>query len=226
MPSVGKPRISKHLRPLATGLGEKRHARLPHHAYLCRNAASGSRPRPADGAQQTALDAATAGRFAGLALDCVHREYPNKIAHVMAGDQDVLPPRELTPAFYGCYDWHSSVHGHWLLARLARVLPQAEFATPARAALATSLTAERLAGEATYLEGPGRISFERPYGLAWLLQLAAELRGWDDEEAQLWAFNLGPLERQAAQSASPNGCPSWTTRSAPASTRRPPSPSV
>ena len=151
------------------------------------------------GAQQTALDEATAGRFATLALDCVHREYPNKIGHVLAGDQDALPPRELTPTFYGCYDWHSSVHGHWLLARLARVLPHAGFAAPARAALAKSLTADQLAGEANYLEGPGRVSFERPYGLAWLLQLAAELRGWDDQEAQLWAFSLGRLERQAAK---------------------------
>ena len=151
------------------------------------------------GAQQPALDTETAARFAALALDCVHREYPNKIGHVLAGDQDALPPRELTPAFYGCYDWHSSVHGHWLLARLARVLPQAPFAAPARAALAKSLTAERLTGEANYLGGPGRVSFERPYGLAWLLQLAAELRSWEDEEAQRLAFNVGPLERQAAK---------------------------
>ncbi len=151
------------------------------------------------GAQTTDLDASTGGRFAQLALDCVHREYPNKIAHVMSGDEDARPPRELTPAFFGCYDWHSSVHGHWLLARLAKALPQAAFAAPARQALATSLTAEKLAKEASYLEGPGRVSFERPYGLAWLLQLAAELRGWEDEEAQLWAFNLGPLERQASK---------------------------
>ena len=153
---------------------------------------------PAD-AEQTALDAATAGRLAQLALDCVHREYPNKIAHVMDGDGDARPPRELTPAFYGCYDWHSSVHGHWLLARLAKAQPEAPFAAAAREALARSLTADNLRREENYLEGPGRVSFERPYGLAWLLQLAAELRGWDDEEAQLWAFNLGPLERQAAK---------------------------
>jgi hypothetical protein len=150
-------------------------------------------------AQQRGLDGATAGRFAGLALACVHREYPNKIAHVMDGDGDALPPRELTPAFYGCYDWHSSVHAHWLLARLAKTLPGEPFAAPARAALAESLTAEKLPREVAYLAGPGRVSFERPYGLAWLLQLVAELRGWDAEEAQLWAFNLGPLERQAAR---------------------------
>ena len=151
------------------------------------------------GAQQNALDAATAGRFARLALDCVHREYPNKIAHVMDGDGDARPPRELTPAFYGCYDWHSSVHGHWLLARLATAFPEDEVAATARTALGRSLTADNLAREVAYLEGPGRTSWERPYGLAWLLQLAAELRGWEDEEAQLWAFDLGPLERQAAR---------------------------
>jgi hypothetical protein len=134
-----------------------------------------------------------------LALDCVHREYPNKIAHVLQTDGDVRPPRELTPAFYGCYDWHSSVHGHWLLARLARLFPEAEFAAAARAALARSLTPLNVATEVAYLRGAGRTSFERPYGLAWLLQLAAELRGWDDPEAREWAAALEPLEIESAQ---------------------------
>jgi hypothetical protein len=106
---------------------------------------------------------------------------------------------QLTPAFYGCYDWHSSVHGHWLLARLARTWPDAPFATAARKALARSLTAKNLAAELAYLEGPGRVSFERPYGLAWLLQLAAELREWDSPEARGWAKALGPLEAAAAK---------------------------
>ena len=145
------------------------------------------------------FDAEAAARFARLALDCVHKEYPNKIAHVLQSDADVKPPRELTPAFYGCYDWHSSVHGHWLLARLARVYPQAEFAATARAALAESLTEANIRGEVEYIEGQGRVSFERPYGLAWLLQLAAELRQWKDSEARGWAAALEPLERLAAQ---------------------------
>jgi len=149
-------------------------------------------------AVSTTLDPAAAGRFAQLALDCVHREYPNKIAHVMASDADALPPRTLTPAFYGCYDWHSSVHGHWLLARLARLFPQAPFAQPARAALARSLTPANIAAEVAYLRGPGRTSFERPYGLAWLLQLAAELRSWDDPQAREWAEILAPLEIESA----------------------------
>ena len=85
-------------------------------------------------AAATAIDAAAAGRFARLALECVHREYPNKIAQVMQSDADAKPPRALTPAFYGCYDWHSSVHGHWLLVRLVKLFPDADFAAPARAA--------------------------------------------------------------------------------------------
>ncbi|MFL6194127.1 MAG: DUF2891 domain-containing protein [Thermoanaerobaculia bacterium] len=144
-----------------------------------------------------ALDAAAAERFANLALACVHKEYPNKIAHVLNGDADVKPPRELTPAFYGCYDWHSAVHGHWLLARLARLHPQAPFAAKARAALDKSLTAAHMAAEARYLEGEGRATFERPYGLAWLLQLDAELREWDDPQAKRWSQAMQPLVKAA-----------------------------
>ncbi|HEX6739935.1 MAG TPA: DUF2891 domain-containing protein [Vicinamibacteria bacterium] len=144
------------------------------------------------------LEPAQARRFARLALDCVHREYPNKIAHVLEGDADARPPRQLTPAFYGCYDWHSSVHGHWLLARLARLFPEEPFAREARAALGRSLTPEAIAAEVRYLEGKGRVSFERPYGLAWLLQLAAELHEWPDPEAQAWSRALAPLEDLAA----------------------------
>src|SRR5215212_999476 len=97
------------------------------------------------------FDPVQAARFAALALDCVHKEYPNKIAHAMASDADVKPPRQLTPAFYGCYDWHSSVHGHWLLVRLARLFPEAPFASRARGAVAQSLTAANVAQEVNYL---------------------------------------------------------------------------
>ena len=148
-----------------------------------------------------AFDAAAAQRFAGLALTCVHQEYPGKIAHVLGSDEDVLPPRTLTPAFFGCYDWHSSVHGHWLLARLARTFPQAPFAGAARAALARSLTPAHIAAEVRYLEGPGRNSFERPYGLAWLLQLAAELRTWDDPQARGWSASTTRRRSPSASSS-------------------------
>ncbi len=143
------------------------------------------------------FDLAAAERFANLALACVHKEYPNKIAHSMNGDADVAPPRKLTPAFFGCYDWHSSVHGHWLLARLARMYPDAPFAPRARTALQQSLTPENIRQEAAYLNAEGRAAFERPYGLAWLLQLGQELREWNDPQARELAANLRPLEQAA-----------------------------
>jgi len=144
------------------------------------------------------LDPAAAQRFATLALACVHKEYPNKIAHVLSGDADVLPPRALTPAFYGCYDWHSAVHAHWLLARIARRFPGSETANAARAALAVSLSPENIGTELAYMRGQGRTSFERPYGLAWLMALAAELRSWNDPQARTWVAALSSLETEAA----------------------------
>src|SRR6266513_4287387 len=92
-----------------------------------------------------------AERFANLALACVHKEYPNKISHTLNSDGDVAPPRKLTPAFYGCYDWHSSVHGHWLLARLVRQFPAAPFSKSARETLKKSLSAENLQRDAAYI---------------------------------------------------------------------------
>lgn len=145
------------------------------------------------------FDARAGERFAKLALACVHQEYPNKIAHLMNSDADLAPPRKLTPAFYGCYDWHSSVHGHWLLARLARTFPNASFTPAARAALMQSITPENIAAEVKYIQGAGRESFERPYGLAWLLQLGEELREWNDPEAQELSRTLHPLEDAAKQ---------------------------
>ncbi|MCU1306600.1 MAG: hypothetical protein JWN45_1295 [Acidobacteriaceae bacterium] len=143
------------------------------------------------------FDVSSATRFADLALACVHKEYPNKISHNLSSDADVAPPRKLTPAFYGCYDWHSSVHGHWLLTRLARTFPDAPFVPRARAALQQSITPANIAQEVIYLKGEGRASFERPYGLAWLLQLGQELREWNDPMARELSANLAPLEEAA-----------------------------
>jgi hypothetical protein len=140
-----------------------------------------------------------AGRFAKLALACVHREYPNKIAHVLNSDADVKAARDLTPAFYGCFDWHSSVHGHWLLARLARTFPDGTFTAQAKAALAQSLTPAKMKREAEYVAVQGRESFERPYGLAWLLQLATELREWNAPESREWSTSMQPLESAAVR---------------------------
>jgi hypothetical protein len=162
-----------------------------------------SQSRPGPQPQAGVFDVSSAERFAKLALACVHKEYPNKLGHSLNSDADVAPPRKLTPAFYGCYDWHSSVHGHWLLARLARTYPQASFAAEARAALQQSLSEANIAQEVAYLKADGRASFERPYGLAWLLQLGAELREWAAEEKTPYASELSvhlhPLEQAAAE---------------------------
>ena len=145
------------------------------------------------------MNAETAERFAQLALDCVEQEYPNLIHHVLTGDDDVAPPRELTPSFYGCYDWHSAVHGHWLLARLARRYPDSEFGRTAIEALGRNLTRENLLAESAYIADPARDGFERPYGLAWLLQLVSELDEWDDAPADQWRDWLRPLESIAVE---------------------------
>ncbi|HVP34633.1 MAG TPA: DUF2891 domain-containing protein [Steroidobacteraceae bacterium] len=148
-------------------------------------------------APESSLAPEAAARFAALALKCLHQEYPNHISHTLNGAADARPPHELTPAFYGCLDWHSDVHGHWLLARLLRLYPDAPFAAAARAALDESFTTAKIDAEASYLRAAGRASFERPYGLAWLLALAAELRRSDDADARRWSGVLAPLETEA-----------------------------
>lgn len=154
-------------------------------------------PALTSAADAVRLDQATAGRFAALALACVDQEYPNLIHHVMAGDDEVGPPRKLTPAFYGCFDWHSAVHGHWMLARLARTFPEADFAAEAIEKLGRNLTEDKLLAEAAYMAHSDRAGFERPYGLAWLLQLVQELDEWELEQAGQWRQWLRPVERIA-----------------------------
>ena len=137
-----------------------------------------------------------ASQLVELVLDCVECEYPHSNIQWLNSDEDVKPPRELNPAFYGCLDWHSAVHGHWLLARLARYFPQASFTLAAKQALEKSLTPQKIEGEVAYFQNhPG---FERPYGVAWLLQLAAELHEWDDISAKQWLTSLQPLEQLIA----------------------------
>lgn len=154
-------------------------------AFLCSNIAEAQSQRP---------EPAREAHFLQLALDCVDREYPNKISHVLQSDSDARTPRELHPAFYGCFDWHSAVHGHWLIVRLLRGGLDAGADAAATAALEAHLNPDAIAGEVAYFEAEGRASYERPYGLAWLLQLSAELREWDDPRAERWAAALVPLE--------------------------------
>ncbi len=134
-----------------------------------------------------------ASRFAQLALKGIHKEYPNKPGDVLNGEGDVKSTRAVHPAFYGCFDWHSSVHGHWMLARLLRLFPDLPEDKAIRSALAENLTAKNLRAEADYFDRPSTQSFERPYGWSWLLKLAEELHGWDDAQGKEWCKNLQPL---------------------------------
>ena len=139
------------------------------------------------------LDAASASVFAELALRGIIREYPNKLDHVMNGPEEVQTPSSLHPVFFGSYDWHSCVHGHWMLVRLLKRFPDISEAAAIRGTLDGLLTPAGIAQEVAYLEAPSRASFERTYGWAWLLKLAEELHGWDDDDGRRWARNLQPL---------------------------------
>jgi hypothetical protein len=131
--------------------------------------------------------------FAKLALKGIAKEYPNKPADVLNSDNDVKNPRAVHPAFYGSYDWHSSVHGHWMLVKLLKTFPDHPTQKEIRAALAANLTAENLKTEADYFRRPNAKSYERPYGWSWLLKLAEELYTWDDPQGKEWSKNLQPL---------------------------------
>lgn len=151
----------------------------------------------ADQALYTSLPAArpdiVTDRFALLALQCIHKEYPNKISHYFTADDQLKPPREMTPAFYGCFDWHSAVHGHWLLTRLYKLDKQTPFREAILAGLSQSFTDENIAQEVAYVAND-RAAFERPYGIAWFFQLVAELHESNDPQLQQWRETLLPLE--------------------------------
>lgn len=136
--------------------------------------------------------------LAEMALVCIPKEYPNHIVHMLNSDADVQSPRELHPAFYGCFDWHSAVHNHWLLARIACLYPSLTVTERAISTLSKNLTTENIQGEISYFEAPNRVSFEAPYGLAWLLMLCADLSSWDHPVAKHCANALKPLETLAA----------------------------
>ncbi|MBN2185028.1 MAG: DUF2891 domain-containing protein [Candidatus Krumholzibacteriota bacterium] len=149
------------------------------------------KPIPCDNG--TVLDLETASAFAEIALACVGREFPNKPGHVVMNADQVLRPSELHPAFYGCFDWHSSVHGHWMLARLLACFPEIEEGSRIKEALICNLSKENILREAAYLGDEDRKSFERTYGWAWLLKLAEELDRSSDPDLIGLAENLQPL---------------------------------
>jgi hypothetical protein len=136
---------------------------------------------------------AHSSKFARLVLNCIGREYPNKLDHCIEDASQVQSPRALHPAFYGCFDWHSAVHGHWMLVHLLRRSAPLHDVPEIRAALDKNLTPENLLAEVAYFKEKGRASFERTYGWAWLLKLAEELHDWEDEDGQRWSRSLRPL---------------------------------
>ena len=134
-----------------------------------------------------------ASHFAALAMKCIQKEFPNKLDHVNNDKDDVRSPRALHGAFYGCFDWHSSVHGHWMLVHLLRLFPNLPEGQKVRDALNENLSTRNIANEVAYLKQANRASFERTYGWAWLLKLAEELHGWNDADGKRWSANLQPL---------------------------------
>ena len=147
---------------------------------------------PVEEAAGLSLTTESAERFAALALDCMHREYPNKLGQVLKDETRLLPPQTLHPAFYGCFDWHSSVHGHWMLVKLLKEFPDLASRQRIIDGLTQSLTSDNIAGEVEYFE-TASASWERTYGWAWLLQLATELNTWDSPLGRQWGENLEPL---------------------------------
>ncbi len=138
------------------------------------------------------LTAAGASHFARLALDCIQKEYPNKLNQVLDNNEELKTPQDLHPAFYGCFDWHSAVHGHWMLVKLLKKFPHLPEEQEMRDKISDNLTAENIAVEVNYFASESK-NWERPYGWAWLLKLAEELHTWDDPQGKLWEQNLQPL---------------------------------
>ena len=145
------------------------------------------------------LDRNQADRLARLAYKCIHTEYANHLQHSMQSDKDVGTPSQLHPVFYGCYDWHSSVHGYWLLVKLLKEFPDLTARDSIVNVIDRTLTTENIAAEVAYFKAPGRISYERPYGWSWLLKLTAELATWDHPVGEKWFGIINPLAQQVVQ---------------------------
>ena len=139
------------------------------------------------------LNLAQAKRLSQLPLDCAQVEYPNKLNQVIGSAEDLKSPKQLHPAFYGCFDWHSAVHGHWSMVSLLKNFPELENANNLRKVLETNITSENIEKEVAYFHGEHNSSWERTYGWAWLLKLAEELHTWDDPLARKLEKNLQPL---------------------------------
>lgn len=136
---------------------------------------------------------AEAEELAELPLKCITQEFPNKLGQVLGSEEDLARPKDLRPAFYGCFDWHSAVHSQWSLVKLLKKFPELKQADSIRSALSKRLTQENIQTEIEFFETEHNQNFERTYGWAWLFTLAKELKTWEDPQAQEWLSNLMPL---------------------------------
>jgi len=139
------------------------------------------------------LNLEEANRLAALPFDCIEVEYPNKLNQTIGGAADLQTPKALHPAFYGCFDWHSSVHGHWSLVSLLKKFPKLENSAEIKDKLLKNISKQNILTEVAYFDGKHNKSYERTYGWAWLLKLAEEIHTWDDETARVLESNLQPL---------------------------------
>lgn len=137
--------------------------------------------------------------LAALPLECVQKEYPNKLGQTLGSKDDLKGPKMLHPAFYGCFDWHSAVHGHWSIVRLLKTYPDLEEAERLRSILKTNLSAVNIAQEVAYFDDQNNRNFERTYGWGWLLKLAEEIHTWNDPLAQELEGNIAPLATLLAE---------------------------
>lgn len=145
------------------------------------------------------LNLEQAKRLIDLPIHCINTEYPNKLGQTIGSDDDLQSPQDLHPAFYGCFDWHSSVHGHWSLVSLLKQFPELENAKEVKQLLLTNISKENIQKEVQYFYGKHNKSYERTYGWAWLLKLAEELHTWEDDTARELESNLQPLTDLIAQ---------------------------
>ncbi|MEZ4884364.1 MAG: DUF2891 domain-containing protein [Chitinophagales bacterium] len=135
----------------------------------------------------------TVSSFAELAMQGIQREYPNKLGQVLGSNADLKTPRQLHPAFYGCFDWHSAVHSHWMLVTLLQKFPDLPQAVKIRQIIYQHFTKENIQQEVAFFHTPHNQTFERTYGWAWLLKLSETLLKWEDEDAVVWHKHLQPL---------------------------------
>ena len=145
------------------------------------------------GTESVELNLDQANKLAALPLACINTEYPNKLGQTLSGKQDLKSPKELHPAFYGCFDWHSSVHAQWTLVKLLKQFPKLEKAEEIKKILEESLSKENIDAEVRYFKSENNADYERTYGWAWLLKLSQELQTWDTDLGEELAGNLKPL---------------------------------